>query len=84
MKIEEAHQLIKEAEAYIGMSKAIVTQSQLGLPSTIRECKFDGIELREERGGFSPMARLISIDTEAMVLYEDLETTLNYLKRQAN
>lgn len=84
MKREEADQLIKEADAFIGMCKAVVTQSQLGLPSTIKECKFDGIEMRDERGEFLPMARLISIDPQALVFFEDLKSTLDYLKRQAD
>ena len=79
----EAHQLIKEAEAFLGRRKAVVTESQLGLPSTIEECSFDGTILMKVRGEFLPMARMTSVNTRVLVFYEDLQTTLEYLRRQA-
>lgn len=56
MKREDADQLMREAEDLIGMCKPVITESQLGLPSSIRECKFEGITLRELKGEFFPMA----------------------------
>jgi hypothetical protein len=83
MKREEADKLIKEAETFIGMQKPVITESQLGLPSIIEDCKFDGILLKKDKDEFFPMACMTSINTETLILHEDLHTTLEYLRRQA-
>ncbi|GLU57405.1 hypothetical protein Dfri01_68660 [Dyadobacter frigoris] len=84
MTNHEAQQWIRQAQKYIGSQKPVVTKSQLGFPSTIEPCKLDSVILNEKNGDFFPIARLRSLNTGNLCGQEDLEQTLEYLRRVGN
>lgn len=81
MEKENAKQLIIESKGFLGMEKPVVIESQLGLPSIVGACKFDGIIINEVKGEFFPKARMILVEDHTLVYYEDLDITLEFLSR---
>lgn len=81
MTREDAECLMKESESYLGMEKPVVIKSQLGHPSTIKICKFEGVVVEELNGEIFPSARMISIEDSSQVWFEDLSVTMEFLAR---
>lgn len=81
MTKEDAERLMKESERYLGMEKPVVTKSQLGHPSTIKICRFEGVVVEELNGEAFPRARMISIEDSSQVWFEDLSVTIEFLSR---
>lgn len=77
----EAERWVEQAQEFLGTEKPVVTESQLGLPSTIEPCKLDSVFLKEEDGDFIPVARMRSVTTGKICREENLVQTLDYLRR---
>ena len=81
MTNKDAERLMRESEKYLGMEKPVVIKSQLGHPSTIKICKFEGVAVEELNGEVFPSARMISIEDSSQVWFEDLNVTIEFLAR---